>query len=79
MKIGSFLGLAVGMASVLGKLYQRGLVHKDVKPANILFNEATGEVRFTGFAIVSGPVRERQYLILLRRSPAPWPRGPEQR
>jgi serine/threonine protein kinase len=79
MKIGSFLGGAVGMASVLGKLHQRGLVHKDVKPANILLNEATGQVRFTGFTIVSGSVRERQYLTLLRRSPARWPHGPEQR
>ena len=60
MEIGSFLGLAVGMASALGKLHQRGLVHKDIKPANHLINEATDEVRLTGFGIASRMVRERQ-------------------
>jgi serine/threonine protein kinase len=78
MKSGSFFGLAIGMASVLGKLHQRGLVHKDVKPANILLNEATGEVRFTGFVIVSGSVRERQVPHPPETIPgtlATWPRA----
>src|SRR5262249_29820374 len=43
-----------------GKLHQRGLVHKDIKPANILVNETTGEVRLTGFGIASRFRRERQ-------------------
>ena len=40
MEVGRFLRLAIGMASALGKLHQRGLVHKDIKPANILPDEA---------------------------------------
>ena len=44
----------------LGKLHERGLVHKDIKPANILVNGATGEVRLTGFGIASRLSRERQ-------------------
>ena len=60
MEAGRFLHLAIHISSALGRLHQRGLVHKDIKPANILLNEATGEVRFTGFVIVSGSVRERQ-------------------
>jgi hypothetical protein len=60
MEVGRFLRLAIGMASALGKLHQRGLVHKDIKPANILVNSATGEVRLTGFGIASRLVRERQ-------------------
>src|SRR6516225_1428930 len=60
MDIGRFLRLGCTVASALGKLHQRGLVHKDVKPANILFNETTGEVRLTGFGIASRFVRERQ-------------------
>jgi PAS domain S-box-containing protein len=60
MDVGRFLRLAVGIADALGKLHQRGLVHKDVKPANILINGATGVVRLTGFGIASRLPRERQ-------------------
>ncbi|MBV8472199.1 MAG: serine/threonine-protein kinase PknK, partial [Hyphomicrobiales bacterium] len=60
VEVGRFLRLAVAVASALGKLHQRGLVHKDIKPANILLNDATGEVRLTGFGIASLISRERQ-------------------
>jgi predicted ATPase len=60
MDVGGFLRLAIGIATALGKLHQRGLVHKDIKPANILFKGATGEVRLTGFGIASRLSRERQ-------------------
>src|SRR5215471_1189909 len=60
MEVGGFLRLAIGMAAAVGKLHQRGLVHKDVKPANILVNGTTGEVRLTGFGIASRLSRERQ-------------------
>jgi PAS domain S-box-containing protein len=60
VEIGRFLSLAIPIASALGKIHQRGLVHKDIKPANILLNEATGEVRLTGFGIASRFARERQ-------------------
>jgi serine/threonine protein kinase len=60
MEVGRFLRLAIGIAMSLGKLHQRGLVHKDIKPANILLNGATGEVRLTGFGIASRLARERQ-------------------
>jgi PAS domain S-box-containing protein len=60
MDMGRFLRLGSSIASALGKLHQRGLVHKDIKPANILLNEATGEVRLTGFGIASRFARERQ-------------------
>src|SRR5215813_4598021 len=60
MQMGRFLRLAIDVAFALGRLHQRGLVHKDVKPANILFNEATGEVRLTGFGIASRFAREHQ-------------------
>ena len=38
MEMGRFLRLAIGIAAALGKLHQRGLIHKDIKPANILVN-----------------------------------------
>ena len=60
MEVGSFLRLAAGIASAVGKLHQRGLVHKDIKPANILVNGPTGAVKFTGFGVASRLPRERQ-------------------
>jgi PAS domain S-box-containing protein len=55
-----FLHLAIGIAVAVGKLHERGLVHKDVKPVNFLVNRATGAVRLTGFGIATRLPRERQ-------------------
>ena len=60
MELGRFLRMAIGIAAALSKLHQRGLVHKDIKPANILVNDATDELRLTGFGIASRLPRERQ-------------------
>ncbi len=62
MEAGGFLRLAIGIAAALGKAHQRGLVHKDLKPAHILVNCADGQVRLTGFGIASQLPRERQPL-----------------
>jgi PAS domain S-box-containing protein len=56
----SFLGIAVGMATALAGLHARGLIHKDVKPANILVDPITNRVWLTGFGIASELPRERQ-------------------
>ena len=58
-----FLRLAVGLATALGGLHKRELIHKDVKPANVLVDAATGQVRLMGFGIASR----------LRERPAPGP------
>ena len=43
MEIGTFLRLAVALSAALRQLHERGLVHKDIKPTNILVNSATGQ------------------------------------
>ena len=60
MELSRFLRFAVGLAAALGKLHQRGLIHKDIKPANILVGSASGAVWLTGFGIASRLPRERQ-------------------
>ena len=60
MEVSQFLPLAVAIAVALGLMHQRGLVHKDLKPAHILVNESNGQVRLTGFGLASRLSRERQ-------------------
>src|SRR5260370_26223753 len=60
MEVRSFLSLAIAIAAALTQVHRRGLVHKDIKPANILVNRTTGEVQLTGFGIASRLPRERQ-------------------
>ncbi|MGH8139279.1 MAG: trifunctional serine/threonine-protein kinase/ATP-binding protein/sensor histidine kinase [Steroidobacteraceae bacterium] len=60
MEIGSFLRVAGSLAAALGRLHGRGLIHKDIKPANVLVDSAAGQVWLTGFGIASRLSRERQ-------------------
>jgi PAS domain S-box-containing protein len=57
---GLFLQLAIAISIAVGRLHERGLVHKDIKPANIFVNTTTGEAWLTGFGIASRAPRERQ-------------------
>ena len=53
MAVPAFLRMAIGIAAAVGKAHQRGIIHKDIKPANIWVNRANGQVRLTGFGIAS--------------------------
>src|SRR5271155_5762968 len=53
------LHIAVGLAAALGQVHLRGLIHKDIKPANVLV-EDNGNVWLTGFGIASQMLHERQ-------------------
>src|SRR5437899_2876756 len=60
MELTQFLPLAIGLTTALGRVHGRGLIHKDIKPANVLVNHATGQVWLMGFGIASRLPRERQ-------------------
>lgn len=64
MEPGQFLRLAIALSGAVAQLHARGLIHKDIKPANVLVNPSSGDVWLTGFGIASRVPRERQ-------SPAP--------
>jgi len=59
LELGIFLRLAARLAGTLGEVHRRGIIHKDVKPANILVNLATGEAWLSGFGIASRLPRDR--------------------
>src|SRR5215472_930175 len=60
MEMTRFLRLAVSLAAALNGMHKRNLIHKDVKPANVLVDPRTGQVRLMGFGIASRLPRERQ-------------------
>lgn len=53
-----FLTIALQLCDILHALYQQRVIHKDVKPANILINPATKEVKLIDFSIASLLPRE---------------------
>jgi PAS domain S-box-containing protein len=55
-----FLRLAVDITVAVGRLHRRSLLHKDIKPANIMVNCTDRQVRLTGFGIASRVPHERQ-------------------
>src|SRR5262245_49875066 len=55
-----FLSLAVGLAVAVGEVHRRGIIHKNLKPAHVFVDAASGHVWLTGFGIASRLPRERQ-------------------
>jgi len=60
MEIRQFLRIAIGLAAALRQLHNHKLIHKDVKPSNVMVESVTGRVWLTGFGITSRLPRERQ-------------------
>src|SRR6266404_5210129 len=59
LELTRFLRIAIGLATTLGQVHRHGLIHKDIKPANVLVDDA-GNVWLTGFGIASQLPHERQ-------------------
>jgi predicted ATPase/signal transduction histidine kinase len=57
--ITEFLRIGISLAWALRQAHARGLIHKDLNPANILVDVASGAVWLTGFGIASRLPRER--------------------
>lgn len=54
------LRLAISLSAAIGHLHERGIIHKDIKPANVLVNSETGQCWLRGFGLASRLPRERQ-------------------
>ncbi len=64
MDVGEVLRVGAGLAAALRQLHRRGLIHKDIKPGNVMTARNTDQVWLRGFGIASRLPRER-------RSPEP--------
>src|SRR4030088_590751 len=60
MEMGRFLRFATGLSAAPRHVHEHGLIHKDIKPANVLVDFATGQAWRTGFGIAARLPRERQ-------------------
>src|SRR5258705_4527322 len=60
MDVADVLRVGAGVAAALRQLHGRGLIHKDIKPANVLTDRTTGRVWLRGFGIASRFPRERR-------------------
>jgi predicted ATPase/signal transduction histidine kinase len=62
LPISEFLHIAIQIASILVGLHRHFIIHKDIKPANILIHPGTLEVKLADFSIASLLPREIQCL-----------------
>jgi predicted ATPase/signal transduction histidine kinase/tRNA A-37 threonylcarbamoyl transferase component Bud32/uncharacterized protein YukE len=60
LPLAEFLNIAIQMTDTLNYLYQNRVIHKDIKPANILINSDTKEIQLIDFSISSLLPRETQ-------------------
>ncbi|MEH2304172.1 trifunctional serine/threonine-protein kinase/ATP-binding protein/sensor histidine kinase [Nostoc sp.] len=58
-----FLQVAIALCNTLDILIRNRIIHKDIKPANILINPETKEVKLIDFSIASLLPRETQTLM----------------
>ncbi|MEG4054906.1 MULTISPECIES: AAA family ATPase [unclassified Microcoleus] len=62
LELREFLEIAIQLADTLGKLHDNKIIHKDIKPTNIIITPATLEVKITDFSIATRLSRETQIL-----------------
>ncbi|MEG4987000.1 AAA family ATPase [Microcoleus sp. BR0-C5] len=60
LPLAEFLQLAIQLTEIIHYLYQNRVIHKDIKPANILINPDTQEIQLIDFSIASLLPRETQ-------------------
>lgn len=60
LELSEFLAIALQIVEILHNLHQHRVIHKDLKPDNILINPQTQEVKLIDFSIASLLPRETQ-------------------
>ncbi|MCP4137094.1 MAG: AAA family ATPase [bacterium] len=60
--IKSFLKIAIDLSEIIGNLHKNNIVHKDIRPHNILINTDNNEIVLTNFGISSELTHENEEL-----------------
>ncbi len=60
ISLADFFPIALQIVTILNNLYHHRIIHKDIKPANILINPTTKQVKLIDFSIASLLSRETQ-------------------
>ncbi len=58
-----FLDVAIKVSKALAEIHAADVIHKDIKPQNIIINRDTGVVRITDFGVSTQLSREQQKLV----------------
>lgn len=62
LTVGEFLPLALKIVDALGQLHSQKIIHKDINPANIVFNPETGVLKLIDLGISTQLSRENPIL-----------------
>lgn len=60
LSLTEFIKIAIQLASTLAQLHQAKIIHKDIKPDNIVINPETKQVKIIDFSIASRLEKENQ-------------------
>jgi PAS domain S-box-containing protein len=60
LEVSRFLRIAIPLTAAIRQMHERGLIHKDIKPANVLVDTTRGRAWLTGFGIASRLPREHR-------------------
>lgn len=62
LSIDKFLAIAIQITDTLSQIHAANVIHKDINPANIVFNPKTGKVKIIDFGIATVFTRENTTL-----------------
>ena len=58
LQLSEFLSLAIAITESLGQIHSQNIIHKDINPANIVFNPSTQQLKIIDFGIATQLTRE---------------------
>lgn len=53
LELSAFLKTAISLSNTLGSIHKKNIVHKDIKPHNVIVNSSEGIVKITDFGIAN--------------------------